>query len=55
MIDLIDAPAPILRVLCKHHYLHFVLVAKDLSPSQITKVCKLISHRTSIYPETDCR
>lgn len=38
MIDLIDAPHPVLRVLCKYHYLHTVLVAKELAPYQITRV-----------------
>ena len=31
MINLIDAPGPTLRVLCKYHYLHNVLGAKDMS------------------------
>ena len=38
MVDLIDAPPPVLRVLCKYHYLHYVLVAKELLPDQITRV-----------------
>ncbi|XP_065886413.1 structural maintenance of chromosomes protein 5-like isoform X2 [Dysidea avara] len=45
MINLIDAPAPTLRVLCKYHYLHNVLVAKDMSPEQITRVVDEIGHR----------
>jgi len=40
MINLIDAPTPTLRVLCKYHYLHNVLVAKDMSPEQIMRVCE---------------
>jgi len=38
MINLIDAPAPTIRVLCKYHYLHNVLVAKDMSSQQIERV-----------------
>ena len=47
MIDLIDAPPPVLRVLCKYHYLHSVLVAKELLPDQITRVWQLLpgAHR----------
>ncbi|XP_065886406.1 structural maintenance of chromosomes protein 5-like isoform X2 [Dysidea avara] len=49
MINLIDAPAPTLRVLCKYHYLHNVLVAKDMSPEQITRVVDEISDRVRIF------
>ncbi|XP_065886408.1 structural maintenance of chromosomes protein 5-like isoform X2 [Dysidea avara] len=45
MINLIDAPAPTLRVLCKYHYLHNVFVAKDMSAQQIARVVDEIGDR----------
>lgn len=50
MINLIEAPAPMLRVLCKYHFLHSVLVAKDMSPEQIKRVSKRNGSSMLYYP-----
>ena len=51
MLDLIDAPQPVLRYFCQYHGLHQVPIAGKLRPEQIARIGKDLPKLRSFFTE----